>query len=189
MPAPKKVYTEVLGKVPRNIYTSDTPLVPNKIRKAPTNDYLKYYRPLRRYYQMKYKLPSAEFDMIFFLYSEKYFTTDDFDDFNNILPWNTKRFQYLVKEGWIVGFSMNRSDHKKVYELSYKGKHLCNAFYDVLNGKEVPMGRALNPLMGADGKKKGGLRFSQKVLRLFIVDINKIYKKARKTGIDDFPYD
>lgn len=193
MTSPKKVYTTILEPTTRKDFRDkfNTPsdVKGGKIRIAPTNDYLKYYRPIRKYYCLKYKLAAADFDMIFFLYSEKYFTSDDFDEFNNILYWDKNRFFDLIKNGWINAFTMHRSDLKKVYELSYKGKLFCNTFYQILNGKELPVGHASNPLMGKGGVKKTGLRFHEKVLRLFIIDINKAYRLKKQTGIEDLPYD
>ena len=190
MPAPKKVYTEVLEKLPRKQFEGNN--IPKKARSTPTNDYLKYYRPLRRYYQLKYKLTLDDFEMLFFLYSEKYFTMDKFEEFENILFWNKYRLDNLVRDGWVSAFSSHQSNKKKIYELSVKGKRFCFNFYQVLNGKEVPMCSRSNPLMGhggKDGTYKKGLRFSEKVLRLFLLDINKAYRAAKKTGVEDLPYD
>ena len=41
-------------------------------------DYLKYWRVVRYFIKAKYNLSQADLDIILFLYSEKYFSKDDF---------------------------------------------------------------------------------------------------------------
>ena len=50
------------------------------------NDYLKYWRVIKYFTQVKYKLKADDLDMLLFLYSEKYFGKQKFNEFNELLP-------------------------------------------------------------------------------------------------------
>lgn len=67
-------------------------------------DYLKYWRVVRYYVKKKYNITQAELEMLLFLRSEKYFSKDNFDEFDELLSWNKNRFEKLRKEGWIDSF-------------------------------------------------------------------------------------
>ena len=41
--------------------------------KSNQEDYLKYWRVIRQFTKIKYGLTQSDLDMLFFLYSEKYF--------------------------------------------------------------------------------------------------------------------
>ena len=60
------------------------------------NDYLKYWRVIKYYYLRKHDMKAADLDMLLFLKSEKYFTKKKFDEFNQLVSWNKKRFTYLL---------------------------------------------------------------------------------------------
>ena len=45
-------------------------------------DYLKYWRVVRYFVKRKYGLSQSELEMLLFLRSEKYFSKDDFDEFD-----------------------------------------------------------------------------------------------------------
>ena len=41
--------------------------------KSNQDDYMKYWRVIRQFAKVKYELTQSDLDMMFFLYSEKYF--------------------------------------------------------------------------------------------------------------------
>jgi len=51
-------------------------------------DYLKYWRVIRHYAKRKYGVTTPELEMLLFLRSEKYFSKDDFDEYNELMSWD-----------------------------------------------------------------------------------------------------
>ena len=51
----------------------------------PKNDYLKYWKVIRYFAKAKYKLNTSDLDMLFFLYSEKYFGKQQFNEFDELI--------------------------------------------------------------------------------------------------------
>ena len=78
-------------------------------------DYLKYWRVVRYYIKSKHGLTQADLDVLLFLYSEKYFDKDKFQEFNELLSWDVKRFDKLLKEKWIEVFRKRQGKKKGVY--------------------------------------------------------------------------
>jgi len=78
-------------------------------------DYLKYYRVVNRYFQKKYDLDPAELDMILFLMSERIFTKGKFQEFNEVLTWNKKRFDNLLENGWISVFREAKDGYPSIF--------------------------------------------------------------------------
>lgn len=106
--------------------------------KSKTNDYLKYFKVTKAYYRLQHGLSSADFDMIFYLYSEDYFTKKDFTVFNKALPFDNNRFTRLVKDGWIINFRKHGGNRAGLYKVTPKTNRFCAAVYAVLNG-EMPI--------------------------------------------------
>ena len=132
------------------------------------NDYLKYWRVVRRLVKVKYGLGLAEMEMILFLHSEQYFGRDKFQEFNELLSWDNRRFNNLVKNGWIEKFRANTKNKKALYQLSYKATRLVNQIYDILNGDaEIPDNDRTNPMF------KNDPAFFDKVYRNFIKNITR----------------
>ena len=63
--------------------------------------YLKYWKVVRYFIKSKYNLSQAELDMLLFLCDEEYFNKDKFIEFNNLLKFNSRRFEELHTKGWI----------------------------------------------------------------------------------------
>ena len=49
--------------------------------KSNTDDYLKYWRVIRQFVKIKYELTQADLDVLLFLYSEKYFDKNKFEEY------------------------------------------------------------------------------------------------------------
>ena len=139
--------------------------------KKQTN-YLKYFRPIVKYHQLKHKLNQSEVELLFFLYSEGYFSKKDFDEFQEILPWDKKRFQKLMRRGFIEAHIATKEhrvqNSRKMYAISISGKKLVRSIYNMLEGKEIPEEGRFSAF-SAPTK----MTFSDKVLRNFIKIINK----------------
>jgi hypothetical protein len=140
------------------------------------SNYLKYWRVIRQYVKVRYGLNQADLDMLLFLYSEKYFGKDKFQEFNEILSWDVKRFDRLLADGWIQNFRERRVGQKGLYALSYKANRMIGSIYKKLDGEDIPMTMCNNPMF----KKK--VDYSDKVYRNFIKGINEETRKSRITG-------
>jgi hypothetical protein len=138
------------------------------------HDYLKYWKVIRYYVQAKYGIRSADLDMLLFLYSEKYFGKQQFNDFDKLLSWDINRFNRLLSDGWISVFRKRQGNKKTLYELSYKGKRMISSVYKKLNGEEIPMSESANPMFAKN------VSFSDKVYRNMITRMNKYIREQRQ---------
>lgn len=131
------------------------------------NDYLKYWRVVRQFVKVKYNLSQSDLDVILFLYSEKYFGSEKFREFNEILSWDKKRFGRLVREGWIESFRKREGARKALYQLSFKASRMVDMIYKKLNGEEISMNDTVNPMF------KRNVSYADKVYRNMIKEMNK----------------
>jgi hypothetical protein len=138
------------------------------------HDYLKYWRVIRNFVKAKYGIRQAELDTLLFLYSEQYFDKNKFAEFNNLLSWDVKRFDKLLKDGWLETFRRNHGNRRSVYQLSYKSKRLIDMIYKKLEGEEIPADSSSNPMFLKN------VRYTDKVYRNMIMDMNKYTKEQRK---------
>ena len=60
-------------------------------------DYLKYYRVIRHYFCAKYKITYPDLELLFFLYSEQYFSTKDFEQYNELFYWEIDHDGKLIE--------------------------------------------------------------------------------------------
>ncbi len=140
----------------------------------PTHDYLKYWKVVRYFVKAKYKINTADLDMLLFLYSERYFSKNQFKEFNELLSWDINRFSRLLRDEWISVFRKRQGNKKTLYELSYKGKRMISSIYSKLNGEEIPMDRSNNPMYAKN------VSYSDKVYKNFITDMNKYIREQRQ---------
>jgi len=142
-------------------------------RKAPPQDYLKYWRVVRYFIKAKYGLSQSDLEVLLFLYSEKYFSKDKFDDFNELISWDENRFDNLLKNGWIDVFRKKEGNRRTVYELSYKGRKVVGLVYKKLNGEALAEHPSVNPLF------KNDVSYMDKVYRNYIIEMNKFIRQQR----------
>lgn len=137
-------------------------------RPKPKKDYLKYWRVVKRYVMKKYGLTSAELDMILFLHSEDYFGRSKFKEFNEILSWDKRRFNKLLREGWIEMFRKRIKNDGALYQLSYKATNVIHYIYRKLEGDDLPV-----------DKLNKDASYTDKVYRNMIIEMNKNRKNER----------
>ena len=142
-------------------------------RKSPPQDYLKYWRVVRYFIKAKYGLTQADLDILLFLYSEKYFSKDKFDEFDELISWDEDRFDKLLRDGWLNVFRKKEGSRRKVYELSYKARRVIGLVYKKLNGEELPEHPSVNPLF------KNTASYMDKVYRNYIIEMNKFIRQQR----------
>ena len=141
--------------------------------KSQPYDYLKYWRVIRQYAKVKYELNQADLDMLLFLYSEKYFDTSRFQEFNELLSWDKSRFGSLKRRGWIEVFRKRMGTRRAIYQLSYKSMRVINTLYKKLNGEEIPVSSTQNPMF------KKNVPYTDKVYRNMIKDMNAFIKQEQ----------
>ena len=136
-------------------------------------DYLKYWRVVRYFIKAKYKIGTADLDILLFLYSEKYFDKDKFAEFDELLSWDVNRFDRLLRDGWISVFRKRSGKSKALYEISYKGKRMILTMYKKLSGEEIPTSASVNPMFLKN------VSYTDKVYRNMIKEMNKFIKQQR----------
>lgn len=119
----------------------------------------------------RYNLREPDLDLLFFLYDEGYFLRSKFDEFSQIIPWDTNRFDRLQKEGWIEKFSHRTRTTRNRYTLSLKAKRTIEKIYAKLNGEPISEDPSKTPMFKKD------VRYTDKVHRNFIKEMNKYLKE------------
>ena len=141
--------------------------------RLPPNDYLKYWRVIRYFILKKYKLTTGELDVLLFLYSEKYFSKDKFNEFDELISWDVNRFDRLLRDGWVVVFRKRQGKKKALYEVSYKGRRMLGSMYKKLSGEEIPESPSVNPMFLKN------VSYTDKVYRSMIIEMNKFIRQQR----------
>lgn len=138
------------------------------------DDYLKYWRVIRRYIKVKYGLSESDLDILLFLKSEGKFTRSKFKEFDRILSWERQRFDRLVKEGWIVVFRKRDKNLAGLYELSFKAKRVIGSIYKKLSGEEIPTSPTHNPIFLRN------VSYTDSQYKKAIVEMNAFIKQQRQ---------
>lgn len=141
--------------------------------KSNTDDYLKYWRVIRQFAKIKYELGQSDLDMLFFLYSEKYFDKDKFAEFDTLLGWDRNRFESLRNRGWIEVFRQRMGHRKAIYKLSTKANRMIRSLYNKLSGEEIPTSNSFNKMFLKN------VSYTDKVYRNMIIEMNKTIKQQR----------
>jgi hypothetical protein len=137
-------------------------------RKEPVYDYLKYWKVVKQWARAKYKLSTADIEMMLFLYSEGLFTRSQFEEFDEIMSWNKNRFHKMVKDKWIIKWRERKGNQSTLYELGFSGKRLCTSIYKKLNKEEtISEDRRRNPMFNPNTE------YSNKVYRKMIKKMNE----------------
>lgn len=136
-------------------------------------DYLKYWRVIRQFMKIKYGVTQSDLDMLLFLYSEKYFDRDKFEEFDSLLGWDKQRFEKLRQNEWIVVFRKRMGNRKAIYQLSIKSVRMIQSIYRKLSGEEIPVSSANNKMFAKN------VSYSDKVYRNMIIEMNKVIKQQR----------
>lgn len=131
----------------------------SKIRKnydrvEPRFDTMKYWKIIRNWAKLKYSISISDMDMLFFLYSEKLFTKDCFDQFMRTMLFDKEKFEIFRTRGFIIKWRDGGYHQKALYELSYKAKRMVYSIYAKMNGEEeIPTNKQKNPMYLAGAKK------------------------------------
>lgn len=126
----------------------------NYDRIEPRFDTMKYWKVIRNWAKQKYKITISDMDMLFFLYSEKLFTKDCFDEFMRTMLFDKDKFEKFRVRGFIIKWREGGYNQKSLYELSYHAKRIVYSIYAKMNGEEeIPTNKQKNPMYLAGATK------------------------------------
>lgn len=135
------------------------------------DDYLKYWKVVRQWAQLKYGLSTSELEMLLFLRSEKYFCKDDYNRYERLMSWNTKRFKNLIANNWI-GYHRpyKKGEDWAIYKLTPKAQGLLNNIYAKLSGQEFY----------EQEKFDTDFEYTDEVYKEYITKLNKPAREERR---------
>ena len=142
-------------------------------RKNPTYNYLKYWRVVRYWVKVKYGLSTPDLEMLLFLYSEEIFNKTQFNNFEQVMSWDVKRFSRMLTADWIHVWRKREGKEITLYELTYKAKRIITLIYKKLNGEEIAETALANPLFRHDAS------YMDKIYRNTIIEMNDFIKQQQ----------
>lgn len=99
-------------------------------------DYLKYHRVVMAWARRNYEISTAHLDMLFFLYSEGPFNRTKLKQYALTLPFDRKKLERMISEGWIKTWRSEVDHRYAMYDLTHKSKILVSTIYKKLNGEQ-----------------------------------------------------
>ena len=99
---------------------------------------LKHYRIIRKWACKTCNIKEADLELLIYLNAVDLFTKDDFKKGTYSYSWDNRRWNRLLKEGWIkVWRERNRTTQKfNIYKVSVKCKQLISRMYRIMLGEE-----------------------------------------------------
>ena len=130
---------------------------------------LKHYRIIRKWACKNNNLNDADLELLIYFDCIEYFTKNDFMEGTYSYSWDNRRWNRLLKEGWIVVWRKRNHTTKKyhIYKVSFKCKRLINSMYKIMLGEEdISISARSNKLIA-------GRTYTDKVLTHAIHQVNK----------------
>tara|TARA_S200002703_G_scaffold138277_1_gene128418 strand:- start:24 stop:467 length:444 start_codon:yes stop_codon:yes gene_type:complete len=130
---------------------------------------LKHYRIIRKWACKNYELNDADLELLIYFDCMDLFTREDFKIGTYSYSWDNRRWNRLLKEGWItVWRKHNRTTQKyNIYKVSFKCKQLISRMYRIMLGTEdIPTSLHRNKIMQ-------GKTYMDKVMITSINNVNK----------------
>ena len=130
---------------------------------------LKHYRIIRKWACKNNGLNDADLELLIYFDCMDFFTREDFKIGTYSYSWDNRRWNRLLKEGWIIVWRVhNRTTQKyNIYKVSFKCKQLISRMYRIMLGKEdIPTSLHRNKIMK-------GKTYMDKVLITSIDNVNK----------------
>ena len=130
---------------------------------------LKHYRIIRKWMCRTCNLKDADLELLIYLDSIDFFTKKDFKEGTYSYSWDNRRWNRLLKEGWIVVWrERNRTTQKyHIYKVSFKCKQLISRMYRIMLGEEdIPTSEKFNKVMKRE-------TYMDKVLTMSINNLNR----------------
>ena len=136
-----------------------------KINSADLNDLnlFKHYRIIRKWASRTCNIKEADLELLMYLDAVNLFTKQDFKTGVYSYSWDNRRWNRLLKEGWVVVWrKRNRTTQKyHIYKTSTKFKHMLRRIYRIILGEEDMPTKVLNS------------NYMDKVLKVSINNVNK----------------
>ncbi len=128
----------------------------------------KHYRIIRKWACKNNNLNDADLELLMYLDALDMFTKQDFKIGTYAYSWDNRRWNRLLKEGWIVVWRQrNRTTQKyHIYKVSVKCKQLISRMYRIILGEEDIPTTSANKVFD---KKT----YTEKVLSQSILNVNK----------------
>ena len=129
---------------------------------------LKHYRIVRKWACKTCDIKDADLELLIYLDAIEHFSKQDFKTGTYSYSWDNRRWNRLLKEGWIIVWrERNRTTQKyNIYKVSFKCKQLISRMYRIMLGEEdIPTTERSNIIM----KKK---TYIDKVLSHSILNLN-----------------
>ena len=130
---------------------------------------LKHYRLIRRWACRNNGLTDSDLELLIFFDCMDFFTKQDYKIGTYAYSWDNKRWNNLLKEGWIVVWrNRNHTTQKyNIYKVSFKCKQLINRMYRImLEEEDIPTRPRNNSIMK-------GKTYTDVVLQTAIDHLNK----------------
>ena len=130
---------------------------------------LKHYRIIRKWACKNNDLTDAELELLIYLDCIDLFTKQDFKIGTYSYSWNNRRWNKLLKEGWITVWRKRNHTTQKyhIYKVSFKCRQLISRMYRIMLGKEdIPTSVQRNTIMK-------GKTYMDRVLQTSIKHANK----------------
>ena len=130
---------------------------------------LKHYRIIRKWACKTCNLNDADLELLIYLDALEFFSKQDFKTGTYSYSWDNRRWNKLLKEGWIVVWrTRNRTTQKyNIYKVSFKCKQLISRMYRIMLGEEeIPTSTKTNKIMKRSS-------YTDKVLAKSIENVNK----------------
>lgn len=130
---------------------------------------LKHYRIIRKWAAKNNNITDADLELLIYLDCIDLFTKIDFKMGAYSYSWNNRRWNSLLKEGWVVVWRKRNMTTQKyhIYRVSFKGKQLINRMYKMMLGiEDIPTSERRNVIMK-------GETYTNKVLKVSIDNVNK----------------
>ena len=137
------------------------------------NNILKHYRIIRKWACKTNKIKEPDLELLIYLEALDLFTKQDFKQGVYSYSWDNRRWNRLLKEGWIIVWrKRNRTTQKyNIYKVSVKCKLLIKRIYRIMTGEEdIP-----ETVNSRDIFKKRS--YTDKVLSVSISQLNKDKKR------------
>jgi hypothetical protein len=99
---------------------------------------LKHYRIIRRWACKNNNLTEPDLELLIYFDCMDFFTKQDFKIGTYAYSWNNRRWNDLLKQGWItIWRERNHTTQKyNIYKVSFKCKQLISRMYRIMLGKE-----------------------------------------------------
>jgi len=128
----------------------------------------KHYRIIRKWACKNNNLNDADLELLMYLDALDMFTKQDFKIGTYAYSWDNRRWNRLLKEGWIVVWRQrNRTTQKyHIYKVSVKCKQLISRMYRIILGEEDIPTTKTNKVFDRN-------TYTNKVLSTSILNLNK----------------